>query len=908
MRRGLCCAAVLLIALGGLCLGATETLTNRSGRPVAGVRAGFSEQVRITSFDTAVFAHQEPPGRAADFTFSNGELRNGGRFRLSWTPSTAVIVETEWLDVPPAPETPAASEPWLVASASAGGELSPLPFCLCYERLPEVACGCPGGTDLTDCEFWGREGSDVQGVRAALLEQQLLLVSVHLRASERFDGYGYIVAFRLPDRSLYVFLHPDRDGLSVEMDSGGSWSDLGVPQGALFRVDASAAWVTIPLASLAGVVSEEDLRRADVDFHLSYSEAGRRETFFYPGKGEVWYPGKPPVIPPNEWQRDPVAFDGQPVFLEEFLCGVHIGGNWGTTSTWAALLPDDYFEFLHALNTRWVGLSISLTIDDSMDASVGLCVQEQDGAYQTFSDDVLRALICRLRQEGFRVYLTLAFEQLEDSAASGKRAKRWELGHPYAYRFDSEIAEENWPWDPAHPLHEEYIAEFFSTYAHWAAYYARIAQEEGAELFSLGTETDNLMRTRTSGSAWPTEFLEEWRSVVAAVREVYDGAVTYDMLYGALVDKNPPGISYVWDDLGLDVVGVSAYFRLFEGQPDGVPTADELTASWERVFTDYLAPVRALYPTKPIVFLEFGYIDLPGASVSPAGGEYDTRVWIDTDHNGLDDGQEEQAAIYEALLRTASGMPSLLNGVFLWGHMIAPDYVWEQTFARMREISVREKLAASVVTAWYGEMGPPLDGSHQRACESPGHVSAGYGEVLMGMDWNDIPMALAWDAFPPWDCFLLDLGTGESQGTSGPDDRFGNEGIQISALRATTTQTGLAFAIEFHEEDRSSMDLRVGYLIWLGPSAYVSLHPGARSCELVNRDLPEELGEMSLHQDYLQVGPHLLGVAVTWSALQAVGLSAAEIERSSLRLEIAYRGDEFHAFIKLPGDASLSGT
>ena len=80
-----------------LYLGATETLINRSGEDASGVILEFSVRVRIISFDEDVFPDQEPTTRSDEITFSGGLLENRGRFRLSWTPTTAMITNIEWM-------------------------------------------------------------------------------------------------------------------------------------------------------------------------------------------------------------------------------------------------------------------------------------------------------------------------------------------------------------------------------------------------------------------------------------------------------------------------------------------------------------------------------------------------------------------------------------------------------------------------------------------------------------------------------------------------------------------------------------------------------------------------------------------------------------------------------------------
>jgi arabinogalactan endo-1,4-beta-galactosidase len=96
MKRLVVVILVVGLAAAVLCLGATESLTNHSGKTASGVVLTFSESVRITSYDQAVFPNQDPTGRAETFTFSGGELQNGGRFKVTWSPSSAALIDEEW--------------------------------------------------------------------------------------------------------------------------------------------------------------------------------------------------------------------------------------------------------------------------------------------------------------------------------------------------------------------------------------------------------------------------------------------------------------------------------------------------------------------------------------------------------------------------------------------------------------------------------------------------------------------------------------------------------------------------------------------------------------------------------------------------------------------------------------------
>ena len=124
-------------------------------------------------------------------------------------------------------------------------------------------------------------------------------------------------------------------------------------------------------------------------------------------------------------------------------------------------------------------------------------------------------------------------------------------------------------------------------------------------LLSLGTETDRLFRTR-SGGCFVNDFGAELRSMVDGVRAAYSGLLTYDMHYSVLLDPDffGAGSDYLWSDLDLDVVGVSAWFPVAESRPVTVTDVGGLRVEYERIFQDYLGPLNRRNPTRPVVFLE----------------------------------------------------------------------------------------------------------------------------------------------------------------------------------------------------------------------------------------------------------------------------------------------------------------
>ncbi|MEE9184488.1 MAG: hypothetical protein V3U39_08430 [Acidimicrobiia bacterium] len=394
------------------------------------------------------------------------------------------------------------------------------------------------------------------------------------------------------------------------------------------------------------------------------------------------------------------------------LRALNMGGNWGLTSliNWGVDPPSaDYLAFLDRIDANWVGISVSLHIDSSLDSSVERIYSGVD--IPTFSDQALTVMIETLHSHGFKVFLTLAFDF--DPPVEFP-VKRWQLGDPKMPSEDPSILPENWPWALDHPNHTSFVTGFWQTYTEQAVYFATLAESLGVEMYSLGTETERLFRSR-SGGYWPNHFGAELTTMVISVRAVYSGLLTYDMHYDALTPGYlGPGSDHLWEDLGLDVVGVSAYFPLVLTMPTTVLSVAELETSWQQVFADLLVPLRTRNPLLPIVLLEFGYVDAIESPYQPAYRNFTPWIFTDNNGNSLDDSQETQANIYQAFFNVNEQNSDLISGTFLWGHDWGSDDDWAQGFGKLHGFAIRDKLAEAVVAAQYASYLIFIDGFESR--------------------------------------------------------------------------------------------------------------------------------------------------------------------------------------------------
>ena len=108
--------------------------------------------------------------------------------------------------------------------------------------------------------------------------------------------------------------------------------------------------------------------------------------------------------------------------LDRPMRAIHLSGNWGANRYHAVerwdpdgaepLIPRDFVEHLQSLHADWVGLSVGLHYDDSMDSTVERAYEPWRNV-PTFEDDALRQLIREIRALDIDVYLPLSFESHE---------------------------------------------------------------------------------------------------------------------------------------------------------------------------------------------------------------------------------------------------------------------------------------------------------------------------------------------------------------------------------------------------------------------------------------------------------------------------------------------------------------
>jgi hypothetical protein len=186
----------------------------------------------------------------------------------------------------------------------------------------------------------------------------------------------------------------------------------------------------------------------------------------------------------------------------------------------------------------------------------------------------------------------------------------------------------SWPGDVA-MLDEAAWQAWWRDYRRYVLHHAVLARWAGADLFSVGCELSG-----TLGRA------EDWRRLIAAVRQVFPGPLTYAGNWNGDLERAP-----FWER--LDLIGVDAYFPL---SPDPAAGRVELARGAAAVAARLAAASRAWH--RPLLLTEVGF----AACRAP---------WTAPHREGGTPSQADQAAAYTALFG-ALGRPPWLAGTFVW--------------------------------------------------------------------------------------------------------------------------------------------------------------------------------------------------------------------------------------------------
>ena len=205
---------------------------------------------------------------------------------------------------------------------------------------------------------------------------------------------------------------------------------------------------------------------------------------------------------------------------------------------------------------------------------------------------------------------------------------------------------------------------WFESYGDFIVSEAKIAEETGVEIFVIGTELVALSKYR-----------EDWEGLIAKVRQVYGGELTY-----AANGMNAANIEF-WGS--LDYIGIDAYFRLTDKVN---PTVTELVKGWSP-YESEIAGLSRKYG-KNVIFTEIGFKSVEGTAIEP---------WRWDGEGGVS--QQEQARAFEAAGIVFRNKP-YLAGVFIWKYFTDMDSYEKRNLEK--GFTPYGKKAERVISEWFG--------------------------------------------------------------------------------------------------------------------------------------------------------------------------------------------------------------
>ena len=196
------------------------------------------------------------------------------------------------------------------------------------------------------------------------------------------------------------------------------------------------------------------------------------------------------------------------------------------------------------------------------------------------------------------------------------------------------------------PDGEDGWARYQASYRAFVLAWARDAQRYGADAFSIGVEC----------KSWSGRFGEYWSALIADVRAVFDGELTYSANWDEVDD-----VAF-WDQ--LDLIGVNAFFPL--AHENGASDA-AYRAGAEAAIGSLEQLSRVL--DKPILLAEIGYTTRRDAAVEP-------WLWPDDMHGVVVDEREQARAL--AALAGAAAQSERVRGFFVWRYYANLDDVSQE--------------------------------------------------------------------------------------------------------------------------------------------------------------------------------------------------------------------------------------
>lgn len=226
------------------------------------------------------------------------------------------------------------------------------------------------------------------------------------------------------------------------------------------------------------------------------------------------------------------------------------------------------------------------------------------------------------------------------------------------------VGRNSWPGDIAMESEKDW-EKFFDNYYRWIRHYALMAAMYNVEALCLGVEF----------SKATLQHPDEWRKIIAEIRKIYKGPITYSANWGEEFEQ----LAF-WD--AVDYIGISCYYPLTKNES---PSNKELIKGFEKNLSK-LAKI-AKKSDKPVLLTEIGFRSINAPWLQPH------------DYPGEQDASEQgQDRCYKIVFGCIQDK-SWCNGMFWWK--------WPTTFDRSSATDKRfipyNKAAEKTVKKWYSK-------------------------------------------------------------------------------------------------------------------------------------------------------------------------------------------------------------
>lgn len=189
----------------------------------------------------------------------------------------------------------------------------------------------------------------------------------------------------------------------------------------------------------------------------------------------------------------------------------------------------------------------------------------------------------------------------------------------------------SWPGDISFDTAEKWNI-FFDHYSRWIIHYALLAEIHHFDILCIGVEFVKAT----------TQKPEEWRKLIARIRQVYSGPITYAANWGEEFEQ----LSF-WKD--LDYIGLNCYYPLSKAEQSN----KKVLAT---AFKDIMKKAEKISreAQRPLLFTEIGFRSIQSPWINPHA-----------DADGRSFNEDHQDWCYETVFKAIEGK-DWVHGIFWW--------------------------------------------------------------------------------------------------------------------------------------------------------------------------------------------------------------------------------------------------